>query len=302
VEVQASLSAVLDSTALATALRLSFHDCVGGCNGCLNVNNPDNRGLEDLVQLLDTVYKKNDYHRIISRADLWALAGILAVDKTIEANNLACQQKLACQPNDLACLADDCFSPPSGLVFQYGRADCPSSPYFPGDEGLPAATMGHKGVMDFFAEEFGFTVAETVALLGAHTLGKTTTKNSGFNGSWVEGGEGHFNNEYYKKLVDGSIGWVQVDNTLSGTTRHWQWDAPGVAFMLNVDMALFKDIQVDEEGKSSCTFNTCSLVPEESVEEVVEYAEDNPLWIREFTAVYTKVLAHGSTTLKDLPV
>ena len=48
------------------------------------------------------------------RADLWALAGILAVDKTIEANNLACQQKLACQANDLACLADDCFSPPSG--------------------------------------------------------------------------------------------------------------------------------------------------------------------------------------------
>ena len=47
--------------------RLSFHDCVGGCNGCLNVDNPDNKGLEDLVQLLDKVYKKNDYHRIISR-------------------------------------------------------------------------------------------------------------------------------------------------------------------------------------------------------------------------------------------
>ena len=27
------------------SLRLAFHDCVGGCDGCINVNNHDNAGL-----------------------------------------------------------------------------------------------------------------------------------------------------------------------------------------------------------------------------------------------------------------
>ena len=58
---------ILQQAKSSDARRLSFHDCVGGCNGCLNVNNPDNKGLEDLVKLLDRVFKKNDYHRIISR-------------------------------------------------------------------------------------------------------------------------------------------------------------------------------------------------------------------------------------------
>ena len=27
-------------------VRLTFHDCVGGCDGCLNLEDPDNAGLE----------------------------------------------------------------------------------------------------------------------------------------------------------------------------------------------------------------------------------------------------------------
>ena len=45
---------------------------------------------------------------ILSRADFWALAGIYAVDKTIELNNDNCDD-------------DDCVVPDSGLVFQWGR-------------------------------------------------------------------------------------------------------------------------------------------------------------------------------------
>merc|ERR1712126_742847 len=50
-------------------VRLTFHDCVGGCDGCLNVNNPDNKGLEDLVEALETVYQEQKFYEIISRAD-----------------------------------------------------------------------------------------------------------------------------------------------------------------------------------------------------------------------------------------
>ena len=34
--------------------------------------------------------------------------------------------------------------------------------------------------MSYFADEFGFNPNETVALLGAHTLGSANTQNSGF--------------------------------------------------------------------------------------------------------------------------
>ena len=53
-------------------------------------------------------------------------------------------------------------------------------------------------MMSFFATEFGFDANETVALMGAHTLGKASSDNSGFSGPWISGGTQFFNNEYYK--------------------------------------------------------------------------------------------------------
>ena len=71
-------------------VRLTFHDCVGGCDGCLNVNDPDNAGLEDLVADLEAVYQSENLGSIISRADMWALLGIWAVEQTIEKSNDEC--------------------------------------------------------------------------------------------------------------------------------------------------------------------------------------------------------------------
>ena len=39
----------------------------GGCNGCLNLDNPSNFGLEDLVDELETVYEDEGYSSLISR-------------------------------------------------------------------------------------------------------------------------------------------------------------------------------------------------------------------------------------------
>merc|ERR1719462_922428 len=36
---------------------------------------------------------------------------------------------------------------------------------------------------------------------------------SGFQGSWIAGGEERFNNKYFKLLANSSLGWSQVDNT-----------------------------------------------------------------------------------------
>ena len=99
--------------------------------------------------------------------------------------------------------------PDSGLVFQWGREvsqghmcdfvqDCDTSPYTTEDVGLPAATLGHNDLMEYFATNFGFDANETVAVMGAHTLGRAKTENSGFNGPWVKGEERIFDNNYYK--------------------------------------------------------------------------------------------------------
>ena len=99
----------------------------------MNVNNPDNAGLADLVASLDTVYTTNGYDTVLSRADFWALAGVYAVDKTIDLNNDDCEE-------------DDCEVPDSGLIFQWGRTDCDTAPYTDVDIGLPSALLNHSNV------------------------------------------------------------------------------------------------------------------------------------------------------------
>ena len=47
--------------------RLAFHDCIGGCDGCLNFNNKDNAGLQEAVNSLETIYIKNSFNTLLSR-------------------------------------------------------------------------------------------------------------------------------------------------------------------------------------------------------------------------------------------
>lgn len=284
-DIEKKLRSVIGRGSLATAVRLNFHDCVGGCNGCLNVEDVENAGLADIIADLDSVYTENGYDSVLSRADFWALGGMYSVDKAITNANDECD-------------AEDCEVPDSGLVFQWGRVDCDTAPYTDSDDGLPSATMGHDDVMGFFATEFGFDANETVALMGAHTLGKASSGNSGFSGVWINGEGDMFNNEYYKRLVDSDLDWKHRDATRNTNTTHWQWNVPGSTFMLDVDVCLYKDIIVDDDGKSSCDFSTCEDAPTASAVEA--FAASNDVWIPAFTSVYTKMLAHGATELNDL--
>ena len=250
----------------------------GGCNGCLNVDNPSNGGLSDLVEQLETLYQDEGYSSLISRsnflcyhillirADFWALAGIAAVDTAIENANEDCD-------------SDDCAVPDSGLVFQWGRQVCDNNlsielvhstfiSHAPIRRTVPLhltpLTMwDYQGVrltmtglwtslplvrerqsyhkksvfrlrlsiaryipwcdqtqptllyIVFFATEFGFDENQTVALMGAHTLGQVSkhefyegnntwielqmnAENSGHSGVWTVGEANDFNNQYFK--------------------------------------------------------------------------------------------------------
>ena len=114
---------------------------------------------------------------------------------------------------------------------QYGRNDCATSPNeaVGVDPGFPAATADFEEAHTFFMNQFGFTDREeSVALLGAHTLGRARTENSGFEGRWVKGKSSDgvtrntdvLNNEYYLQLRGN---WTQMEVAESGK---FQWQRP----------------------------------------------------------------------------
>ena len=41
--------------------------------------------------------------------------------------------------------------------------------------------------------------------MGAHSLGRARTANSGYNGAWTPGRENTFDNEFYQLLVDANV-------------------------------------------------------------------------------------------------
>jgi hypothetical protein len=64
-----------------------FHDCAGGCNGCINTNNPSNAGLLFAVQTLNDAYYQNGYNNIVSLADFYALATTVSIKAAVQLSN-----------------------------------------------------------------------------------------------------------------------------------------------------------------------------------------------------------------------
>ena len=67
------------------------------------------------------------------------------------------------------------------ITWSPGRCDKPDGSYCPENGRLPDASQGESHVREVFYR-MGFNDREMVALIGAHTLGRCHTKNSGFDG------------------------------------------------------------------------------------------------------------------------
>jgi hypothetical protein len=103
-------------------VRLSFHDCISGCNGCINATNPDNAGLT-AIATESTSFHRNFVNlkyngNSLSRADFWAILASRAL--YIASNN----SPGLTQPV---------------LEFKFGRKDCPAGSLFDQTEILPGA-------------------------------------------------------------------------------------------------------------------------------------------------------------------
>jgi len=290
-EVLQKVTSVVDPVKPAM-LRLTFHSCVGGCDGCLNVNDPNNAVLGDLVAALEEKYQSEGLADIISRADLWALLGIWAVEQTIAKNNEECQ---------------DCGTVPAlQTEFQWGRVDCQTAPYTDALLNFPSTLLDHSGLMNYFASEFGFTEREVTAMMGSHTIGRAEH----FNSSSYKTKQGYFNNKYYSHLTDQSLEWtlakidcVDLNNINTslceeGLETSWKWTVQDEVFNLNADVALVKSFETDAEGEPDCQFSDC---PDSSSASIVEeFAQSNDKFIEEFSAAYKKLLSNGYVSLNSL--
>ena len=206
-------------------VRLSFHDAGtwsqselnGGPDGCILLTEPDNGGIAEIIAGIEDLYI--EWSDRISRADFWALAANAAIIEATPAGAIA------------------------DVPFRWGRVDAASCEF---DQGrLPDSEQGYNHVMDWAVDQLGLTMRDVVALMGAHTLGRTDPANSGYDGPWVND-EAVFDNRYYDDMINDP--WDQEQNDFRnlgiGRVTH-QWNRGG-RMMLNTDMALGFDIGADD--------------------------------------------------------
>ena len=283
--------------------RLVFHDCIGdgGCDGCLDMSRPPNRGLIRYITILDGLFTSK-YAKKMSRADFYTLAAVVGLEKATS-------------------YSQDKFR--GRYQLKFGRKDCSTAPHEDSKTNFPNLVGNIDDTLSYFADEFGFNTRETVALLGAHTLGRVRMETSGFEGRWVRYTSANgvnpasvLDNEYYKEILRP---WVQVNITspFNGRTRA-QWQDPKtpantvstrlnpdqLPMLLNVDFCFALNFTViDAVGHIGCRIcppsnilpGCCSLSP--TLPLVVQYANNNKLWLSDFTDVFMKMISRNAKTL-----
>ncbi|TPX56834.1 hypothetical protein PhCBS80983_g04250 [Powellomyces hirtus] len=197
----------------------------GGSNGATMRFDPEsndgaNAGLEHARAFLEPIKQKNPW---ISYADLWTLAGCVAIEAMGGPKIPWKEGRTDRDPKNLTA-AD---VPPNGR--------------------LPDAAKGQDHVRQIFYR-MGFDDREIVALLGAHAVGRCHADRSGYDGPWTHTPT-RFSNQYYKLLT--TVNWVKRD-----------WDGPlqyrdedDELMMLPADMAVIRDPEFAKIAKEYAQSN-----------------------------------------------
>lgn len=214
-------------------LRLAWHDAgtycaktkTGGPNG--SIRNEEecahgaNNGLKKAIDWCEEVKSK---HPKITYADLYQLAGVVAVEVT---------------------------GGPT-VEFVPGRKD---SNVCPKEGRLPDAKQGAPHLRDIFYR-MGLTDKDIVALSGGHTLGRAHPERSGFDGPWTHEPL-KFDNSYFVELLKGeSEGLLQLptDRTLVEDPAF----RPFVDLYAKDEYAFFRDYAASHKKLSELGFTPSS--------------------------------------------
>ncbi|OMO58491.1 Plant peroxidase [Corchorus olitorius] len=146
---------LMDPTSPAALLRLMFHDCqVQGCDASILV---DSREGSEMASSKNFGIRKREL--------------ISMLKSIVEAQ---CPQQVSC--SDIIILAArEAVALTGGprIKVPLGRKDSTRTPSYEfADQLLPPATTGVANMLNIFAKK-GMTLPESVAILGAHTLGVT---------------------------------------------------------------------------------------------------------------------------------
>ena len=296
-------------------LRLGFHDCVGGCDGCVDLTNPDNKGL---LEPIDAIAELVDHFGAShSRADLWAMATLVSADMAVT------------------------HSRPVGLKFPMryiGRKDCDGADHRgvggPKVE-MPSNHLTTHELYAYFDKYFGFDMDETITIMGVHSVGVLTRENSGFGNKgkedgWVFEAESYVLDNRYYPMFDKKWELELVHNDGDIPDRYqWYHEEDGKEerpLMTNADMALVRDFsdhmhvdkdgnegavdcvfanEAEKEGESSEGYRIRGLqynqpkkqvacpVATEAMDKILEYKMDNTKWLYDFEKVLEKMLKNG---------
>jgi len=160
------------------------------------------------------------------------------------------------------------------ITWTPGRQDAPNPTYCPPDGLLPQAevtgdshpnqTLTAGGVRTVFSR-MGFTDNETVALIGAHSVGSCHAQNSGYSGSWTAA-PFTWSNQFFINLL--SDNWTYSN----ATSPKFQYDS-GSLMMLPSDMSLRHDTNFLARAHA--------------------YATNESLFTADFAAAFTKLINLG---------
>lgn len=307
----------------AKIVRMGFHDCVGGCDGCIDMANGDNAGLQTPIDALQPVVDMFALDAFsVTRADIWVLATLVAAYDTQETPTQEFTMDWIGRPT-CEMQNDHCYN--SGGV----QVDC-SAVAGPHRE-LPSPDLTTAELLHFFASEFGFDATDTVAIMGAHTLGRLDVDNSGYNGTagWV-GSRRVLDNAYYNDLIGGTVegddfetqmnagNWTMnfVDNSERDTPDRWQWERAGNNVdnrfvMVNSDIALVRDLEnqidADTGEVANCLFrckrqqgNGCDKprcpYAAQTFDIAATFKYDQAAWLVAFESALKDMLTEGADT------
>lgn len=333
-EIRGEISRIIDASPdlLSKFVRLGFQDCVGGCDGCVDMSNDFNSGLDAPIDALQDLV--DEYVNISSRADIWAMAALEGAYRGQANNNFLKGAPFAVGPfqatyNEFR-------------LDHFGRADCGDDPKAgPRNRTFPSSiALDSQGVFDYFDEQFGFDQNQTVALMGAHTLGFVNSENCDFeDGAWTNNNPYTLTADYYylmrrspwlqEEQLQGDLFAfrVQEDGVPNGapyapdpifgsgnstvTTADGTTERP---IMLNTDLALirdFSDFLDTDTGEITCDFAPIEAptvgVPAcpfaQTIDRVRHYDDDPTLgaeFVNDFEAVFKTLLEYVGDTRATL--
>lgn len=244
----------------------------------------------------------------INRADYWALAGRVGAEFGMP--NMPGHVDFVSGQGSADQIAS--FVSPFA-TFKTGREECDTSPTTTILHTFPEPHMTHTELFNFMTQDFGLTTDQTVAIMGAHTVGQCLQENSGYRGHWLIDPTDMattFDNMFYQIMLNTSVTWSprNIAGRLTGTDARPQYactqDGVACGIMLNTDLEMYYNFTNlnSRTFLTDCTIDaaTTDCTRADTYDLAKSFAEDNDVWMTAFVAAYDVMTSIGYTSLTTI--